>query len=246
MFTRRLAFCILALAVFSGGYLGYRFYGNPVATEESAPIAKTTQLEPNKAITATDRAFLRQTEVVSRHPREIKKRFPSLKLPAWVYKPERWNSSPINPVKVIFQQVDVVVFEAVRLLDDNMYKARPLKETMLPELGVIGDQKGVYIKNPPIPENPPDIRHHFPPRHVDPDSPDRVPKSYPLIAKIIIDQDGTPLMRLEEWIELVGGVGQAQMLLEEAGWQNSTPIETLIHQSTFEAQAPPTNRSTQR
>ena len=246
MFRRRLIFCILALVVFSGGYLGYRFYGNRVAIEESAPIAKTTQFEPSEAITAADRAFLRQAEVVSRHPREIKKRFPSLKLPAWVYKPGSWNSSPVNPLKVIFQQVDVVVFEPVRMLDDNMYRVRPLKETMLPELGVIGDQKGVYIKNPPIPEDPPDIRHHFPPRHVDPDSPDRVPKSYPLIAKMIIDQDGTPLMRLEEWIELVGGVGQAQMLLEEAGWQDSVPIETLIHQSTLEAQAPPTNRSAQK
>ena len=246
MFRRQLIFCILALAMFSGGYLGYRFYGNHVATEESAPIAKTTQFEPSEAIRATDRAFLRQAEVVNRHPREIKKRFPSLKLPAWVYRPEDRNSNPVNPVKVIFQPVDVVMFEPVRMLDANMHRVRPLKETMLPELGVIGDQKGVYIKNPPIPEDPPDIRHHFPPRHVDPDSPDRVPKSYPLIAKLIIDQDGTPLMRLEEWIELVGGVGQAQMLLEEAGWQDSVPIETLIHQSTLEAQAPPTDRSTQK
>ena len=246
MFRRRLIFGILALAVFSGSYLGYRFYGNRVATEESGPIAKTTQFEPSEAIRATDRAFLRQAEVVSRPPREIKKRFPSLKLPAWVYKPESWNSSPVNPVKVIFQQVDVVVFEAVRMLDDNMYRVQPLKETMLPELGIIGDQKGVYIKNPPIPEDPPDIRHHFPPPHVNPDSPDQVPQSYPLIAKMIIDQDGTPLMRLEEWIELVGGVGQAQILLEEAGWQDSAPIEMLIHQSTLEAQAPSTNRSTQK
>ena len=48
-------------------------------------------------------------------------------------------------------------------------------------------------------------------------------------------------MRLEDWIELVGGVGHAQTLLEEAGWQDPLPIETYLPQSTFTPETPPTN-----
>ena len=124
----------------------------------------------------------------------------------------------------------------------NIYRARALKEQVLPELGVVDGQEGVYIRNPPVPEDPPDIRYHFPPRRVDPDSPDPPPKLYPMIATMIIDRDGTTLMRLEDWIELVGGAGHAQTLLEEAGWQDPPPIETHLHHSAFTPETPPTNR----
>ena len=192
-----------------------------------------------------DRAFLWQEEAVSQLPRDIKKRFPSLKLPVWVYTPEKWNSSAVNPVNIIVLPADVVVFHAIGLPDKEMYKVRPLKENMLPELGILSGEEGVYIKNPPIPDNPPDIRDHFRSRDAARESLDLPPKSYPLIAKIIVDPEGSYLMRLEDWIELVGGEGQAQRLLEEAGWQDSVPIEALIQQSAFKAEAPPANRSIQ-
>lgn len=242
MTKRRLNLCLIAMTVFLSGYVGYRFYATRVETALSTSIVKQVQFEPNNPITATDRAFLRQAEVANQRPREIKKRIPSLKLPAWVYTPDNWTSSRVSPVKVIFRQVDVVVFKAVEMPDHKMYRARALKEKVLPELGVVDGQEGIYIENPPIPEDPPDIRDHFPPRHVDPNSPDPPPKLYPLIATIIIDRDGTTLMRLEDWIELVGGARHAQTLLEEAGWQDPLPIETYIHHSTFTPETPPTNR----
>ncbi len=242
MIKRHLNLCLIAMAVFLSGYVGYRFYATRVETALSTSIVKQVQFEPKNLITAADRAFLRQAEIVNQRSREITKRFPSLKLPAWVYTPENWNNSRVSPVKVIFQQVDMVAFEAVEMPDDNMYRARALKEKVLPELGVVGGQEGVYIRNPPVPEAPPDIHHHFPPRHMDPDSPDPPSKSYPLIATMIIDRDGTTLMRLEDWIELVGGVGHAQALLQEAGWQDTLPIETHLHHSAFIPETSPTNR----
>ena len=241
MNKRCLNLCLIAMAVLLSGYVGYRFYVTRVETALSTSIAKQVQFDPNSAITATDRAFLRQAELVSQQPREIEKRFPSLKLPAWVYTPAKWDSNRFSPIKVIFQQVDAVVFEAVEMPNHSRHGARALKEQVLPELGVVGGQEGVYIRNPPIPEAPPDIHRHFPPRDVDPDSPDPPPKSYPLIATMIIDRDGTTLMLLEDWIELVGGAGHAQTLLEEAGWQDPLPIQTYIPRSTFTPETPPTN-----
>ncbi len=242
MTKRRLNLCLIAITVFLSGYVGYRFYATRVENALSTSIVKQVQFEPNNPITDADRAFLRQAEIVNQRPREITKRFPSLKLPAWVYTPTNWNSNHFSPVKVIFEQVDVVVFEAVEMPDNNMYRARALQEKVLPELGVVDGQEGVYISNPPVPEDPPEIRHHFPPRRVDPDSPDPPSKLYPLIATMIIDRDGTTLMRLEDWIELVGGAGHAQALLQEAGWQDTLPIETHLHHSAFTPETPPSNR----
>lgn len=121
-------------------------------------------------------------------------------------------------------------------------RARGKEVRVLPELGVVDGQEGVYIRNPPVPEDPPDIHHHFPPRRVGPDSPDPPPKLYPLIATMIIDRDVTTLMRLEDWIELVGGTGHAQALLQEAGWQDPLPIETHLHHSASTPETSPTNR----
>ena len=246
MLKRHVILYTIGSALLLGAFVGYRFYDAPIETEKSGPIAESIQFEPSEEIKTVDRAFLWQEEAESQLPRDIRKRFASLKLPEWGYTPKKWGSSVSNPVKIIVLPADAVVFHAIGLPDEEMYKVRPLQEKMLPELGTLIGEEGVYIKNPPIPEDPPDVRRHFPPRHVDPDSPDRVPKSYPLIAKMIIDSDGSSLMRLEDWIELVGGEGQAQKLLEEAGWRASVPIETLIHQSTLETQGPPTNRSTQK
>lgn len=246
MLKRHVILYTIGSALLLGAFVGYRFYDAPIETEKSGPIAESIQFEPSEEIKTADRAFLWQEEAESQRPRDIRKRFPSLKLPVWAYTSEQRNSSIVNPVKIIVLPREMVAFQAIRQSDGEMYKVRPLKENILPELGTLIGEEGVYIKNPPIPEDPPDVRRHFPPRHVDPDSPDRVPKSYPLIAKMIIDSDGSSLMRLEDWIELVGGEGQAQKLLEEAGWRASVPIETLIHQSTLETQGPPTNRSTQK
>lgn len=245
MLKRYLILYIVGLAVLLGAFMGYRFYDEHIENERSRPIAESIQFEPSKEIKTVDRAILWQEEAVSQLPRDIKKPLPSLKLPVWVYTPEKWNSSVVNPVKIIVLPADVVVFHAIGLPEEEMYKVRPLQENMLPELGILTGEEGVYIKNPPLPENPPDIRDHLPPRDWTPDSPDLPPKSYPLIATMIIDSDGSYLMRLEDWIELVGGEDQAQRLLAEAGWQNSVPIEALIQQSVFKAEAPPTNRSIQ-
>ena len=245
MLKRYLILYVLGSALLLGAFMGYRFYDDHIETERSRPIAESTQFNPSEEIKAADRAFLWQEEAVSQLPRDINKRFPSLKLPVWVYTTEKWDSSVSNPVKVVVRPVDVVMFQAIGLADEEMYKVRPLKENMLPELGILSGEVGVYIKNPPIPDNPPDIRDHFRSRDAARDSPDLPPKSYPLIAKMIIDPDGSYLMRLEDWIELVGGESQAQRLLEEAGWQDYVPIEALIQQSAFKAEAPPVNRSSQ-
>ena len=243
MLTRHLILYIVGPALLLGAFMGYRFYDDHIETERS--IAESLQFDSSEEIKMADRAFLWQEEAVSQLPRDIKKRFPSLKFPVWVYTPEKWNSSAVNPVNIIVLPADVVVFHAIGLPDKEMYKVRPLKENMLPELGILSGEEGVYIKNPPIPDNPPDIRDHFRSHDAARDSLDLPPKSYPLIAKIIVDPEGSYLMRLEDWIELVGGEGQAQRLLEEAGWQDSVPIEALIQQSAFKAEASPANRSIQ-
>ena len=245
MLKRHIILYIVGPALLLGAFMGYRFYNDHIETERSRPIAESIQFESSEEIKTTARAFLWPEEAVSQLPRDIKKRLPSLKIPVWVYTPEKWNSGVVNPVKIVVLPEDVVVFQAIGLPDAETYKVRPLKENMLPELGILSGEEGVYIRNPPIPENPPDIRDHFRLRDVAPDSPDLPPKSYPLIAKIIVDPDGSYLMRLEDWIELVGGEGQAQQLLEEAGWRASVPIRTLIHHSTSEAEASSANRSTQ-
>ena len=191
MRKRHVILYTIGSALLLGAFVGYRFYDAPIETEKSGPIAESIQFEPSEEIKTADRAFLWQEEAESQLPRDIKKRFPSLKLPEWVYTPKKWGSSVSDPVKIIVLPADAVVFHAIGLPDEEMYKVRPLQEKMLPELGILIGEEGIYIKDPPIPDNPPDIRDHFPPRHVDPDSPDRVPKSYPLIAKMIIDSDGS-------------------------------------------------------
>ena len=245
MLKHYLILYIVGLAALLGAFMGYRFYDEHIENELSRPIAESIQFEPNKEIKTVDRAFLWQEEAVSQLPRDIKKRLPSLKLPVWVYTPEKWNSNVVNPVKIIVLPADGVLFHAIGLAEEEMYKVRPLEENMLQELGILTGEEGGYIKNPPIPENPSDIRDHFRSRDAARDSPDSPPKSYPLIAKMIIDSDGSYLMRLENWIELVGGEDQAQRLLEEAGWQDSVPIEALIQQSALKAEAPPASSSIQ-
>ena len=132
MNKRCLNLCLIAMAVLLSGYVGYRFYVTRVETALSTSIAKQVQFDPNNAITATDRAFLRQAEVVSQQPREIEKRFPSLKLPTWVYTPAKWDSDRFSPIKVIFQQVDVVVFEAVEMPNHSRHGARAFEGTGTP------------------------------------------------------------------------------------------------------------------
>lgn len=245
MLKRYLILYIAGLAVLLGTFMGYRFYDEHIETEGSRPIVESIQFEPSKEIKTVDRAFLWQEEAVSQLPRDVKKRLPSLQLPVWVYTPEKWNSSVVNTVKIIVLPADVVGFHAIGLPDEETHTVRSLQENMLPESGILTGEEGVYIKNPPIPENPPNIREHLPPRDSAPDSPDLPPKSYPLIATMFIASDGSYLMRIENWIELVGGEDQAQRLLEEAGWQDSVPIEALIQQSALKAEAPPANSSIQ-
>lgn len=245
MSKRHLILYTIALAVPLSAYVGYRFYDNRVAAGKSIRTAKVAQFETGEDIQAADRAFLRQAEAVRQLPRDIKTHLPSSKLPVWVYTPAQWDSSVVNPVKVIVLPMEAVAFHALRLPDGKAYKARPLKEQRLPALGVISGHEGIYIKNPPIPENPPEFRSDSPRWDVPSDSSDVPPNSYPLIATFVIDQDGTPLMRLEDWIKLVGGAGRAKALLDEAGLPDSIAVETLIHQSTVTAEPPNANRFSQ-
>ena len=68
MTKRRLNLCLIAMAVFLSGYVGYRFYVTRVETALSTSTVKQVQFEPNNPIKAPDRAFLRQAEIVNQRP----------------------------------------------------------------------------------------------------------------------------------------------------------------------------------
>lgn len=58
-------------------------------------------------------------------------------------------------------------------------------------------------------------------------------------GEIVIESGETSVTQLGDWIESVGGVGRAQALVEELGWPDSVPIDSVIIRSTFKAEPPP-------
>ena len=50
---------------------------------------------------------------------------------------------------------------------------------------------------------------------------------------LIESGDDTSLMQLKDWIKSVGGAARAQALVEELGWPDSVPIDSVIIRSTF-------------
>lgn len=208
MYKRRFIFCIIALIAVFGTVAGYRFYENRVKPIPAAPGI-------NQGLESTDRAFLRQTGSVSHLPREIAKRFPSLKPPVWTYMAEKKDSRTVDSVKVILLTTNVVEFNATKLPEGKAYRLPLPEEKTLLERDIINDLEGVYIIFT-TPENTPDI----PPRILEESL---VP--YPLIARFLNEQDDTSLMEFGDWIKSVGGAARAQSLLEAAGLSDSIRIE---------------------
>jgi hypothetical protein len=188
MSKRRLIFCIIALAVFFSAYMGYKLYENRI---ESIPIAKTIQFKANEGFESTDRAFLNRTEAVRQLPRNIEKQPLSLNLPVWTYTPAKWDSSAVDPVKVIALPTDVGEFHAIKLPDGKTYRLPLPKEKMVLEGDIISDQEVIYIRIFTTPENTPEIRFDDPIFSFDDPMSDEPPIPYPLIAKFLNKQDDT-------------------------------------------------------
>lgn len=58
-------------------------------------------------------------------------------------------------------------------------------------------------------------------------------------GEIVIESGETIVTQLGDWIESVGGVGRAQALVEELGWPDSVPIDSVIIRSTFKSEPRP-------
>lgn len=221
MYRRRLIFCIVALIALFGIFAGYRFYEN-----RAKPIPATGVI--NKGLEARDRAFLRRTQSVSQLPREIAKRFPSLKSPVWTQTAEKGDSGTVDSVKVIALATNGVGFNATKLPEGKAYRLPLPEEKILLERDIISDREEVY-RIFTTPENTPE----FPSPNLDEfpipfDVPieEESPVPYPLIAKFLNKQDDDSLAEFADWIKSVGGAARAQSLLEAAGLSDSIRIET--------------------
>ena len=219
MSKRCLIFSALLLAVLFSVYVGYRFHDNRV---KPIPIGAATQFESGEEIESTNRAFLQRAEAVDQMPRDIKKRFPSLKPPAWTYTPKKWDGGGVDSVQVVALATDVVGFHATKLPNGNTYRLPLPKERVLLEGDIISDQEVIYIRIFTTPENTPE----FPPSFHELRIPSDVPIPYPLIAKAFDSPDDATLTQLRDWIKSVGGAARAQSLLEAAGLSDSIRIET--------------------
>ena len=208
MYKRRLIFFPPALVALLGAYLGYRLYENRIK-----PIPAPGVI--NKGLESADRAFLRQTRSVSQLPREIAKRFPSLKPPVWTYIAEEGDSRTVDSVKVILLTTNGVGFNATKLLEGKAYRLPLPEEKTLLKHDIISDREEVY-RIFTTPENTPE----FPPPSLD-----EFPVPYPLIARFLNEQDNTSLMEFGDWIKSVGGAARAQSLLEAVGLSDSIRIE---------------------
>ena len=209
MYKRRLIFFPPALVALLGAYLGYRLYENRIK-----PIPAPGVI--NKGLESADRAFLRQTRSVSQLPREIAKRFPSLKPPVWTYIAEKGDIGPAESVKIIALTTNVVEFNVIKLPEGKAYRLPLPEEKTLLEQEIFSDREEVYIIFT-TPENTPE----FPPPSLD-----DFPVPYPLIAKFLNERDDTSLMEFGDWIKSVGGAARAQSLLEAAGLSDSIRIQT--------------------
>ena len=134
---RHLIFSALLLAVLFSAYIGYRFHENRV---KPIPIGKATQFESGEEIEPTNRAFLQRSEAVDQMPRDIKKRFPSLKLSAWTYTPKKWDGGGVDSVQVVALATDAVGFHATKLPDGSTYRLPLPKERVLLKGDIISDQ----------------------------------------------------------------------------------------------------------
>ena len=220
MSKHRLIFSALLLAVLFSAYIGYRFHDNRV---KPIPIEKATQFKSGKEIESTNRAFLQRAEAVDQMPRDIKKRFPSLKSPAWTYTPKKWDGGAVDSVQVVALATDVVGFHATKLPDGNTYRLPLPKDRILLDGDVISDQEVIYIRIFTTPENTPDIT---PPSFDKLRVPEESPIPYPLIAKAFDSPDDATLGQLRDWIKSVGGAARAQSLLEAAELSDYIRIET--------------------
>ena len=216
MFKRRFIFYSIALAVFFGAYVGYRFYENRA---KSTPAPEGTY----ERIESTGRTFLQREETVTQLPRNVARRSSSLTPPVWAYTPEKWESGAIDSIKVIASETDVVGFHAPELSDRPAYQLPLPKEKTLLEGNVIGAQQ-VILTIFTTPENTPELP--LPSFH-ELQIPSDVPIPYPLIAKAFDSPDDAALTELGDWIKSVGGAARAQSLIEAAGLANSIRIETV-------------------
>ena len=215
MSKRPLICYTIALAAFFSAYVGYKLHENHT---KPPPVAK----HANERRESMNRAFLQGEETVTQLPREVGKRFPSLKLPIWTYTPERWDRAAADSVKVIALATDVVGFHATKLPDGKSYRLPLPKEKTLLDGDIISNQETTYIILT-TPENTPDFP---PPSFDDLRIPDESPIPYPLIAKILNSPDDASLTELGDWIKSVGGAARAQSLFEAAGLSDSIRIET--------------------
>ena len=215
MSKRRLICYIIALATFFGAYVGYKLHEN---RPKPPPVAKGT----NERLESMNRAFLQRAESVNQAPREVTKRFPSLKLPVWTYTPEKLDSSTVDSGKAIALVSEIIEFHLTRLPDAKAYQLPLPEEKTLLAGDITSAQEVIYLifttpEN--TPEFPPPSLHELQIRS-------DVPIPYPLIAKAFDSRDDASLTQLRDWIESVGGAARAQSLLEAAGLSDSIRIET--------------------
>lgn len=142
----------------------------------------------------------------------------------------------------------VVAFDTVGMSDRQ---TPPLKEIILAEREMIGVHEEPRKTIPAIPPDPdfPRLPHPLP---VFFEHATKLHKSRQLgismlklelkIAdgEVVIESGEISVTRLGDWIESVGGVGRAQALVEELGWPDSVPVDSVIIQSTFKAEPLPT------
>ena len=250
MFKRRFMFYIIVLAVLFSAYTGYRFYENHVKPTQAG---KAIQFEANEGLKSIDRAFLQRAEPVSQLPRKVAKQSPSLAPPVWTYTPEKWDSGAVDSVQATAPPTDVVDFYTVGMPNGQTYRAPLPKGQTLSAGKMINIYEGIYTTSHPIPPDPtpPDILM-LP--HPLPNFFEYATKIYTsrqlgismaelevkiANGEIIIESGEISVTQLEDWIQSVGGVGRAQALVEELGWPDSVPIDSVIIRSTFKAEPPP-------
>ena len=221
MSKRRLICYIIALAVFSSAYVGYKLHESHT---KSTRATTADQLDASAGLGLLDHTFLQRQESANQLTREIAKRFPSLKLPVWTYTPEKLESSAVDSVKAIALVNKSVEFHPTRLPDARAYRLPLPEEKTLLAGDIISAQEVIYIIFT-TPENTPDFP---PPSFHELQIPSDVPIPYPLIAKAFDSPDDAALTQLRDWIKSVGGAARAQSLIEAAELADSIRIETVM------------------
>ena len=215
MFKRGFIFYSIALAIFFGAYVGYRFHENRA---KSTPAPEDT----HGRIESTDRTFLQREETVTQLPRNVARPSSSRTPPVWAYTPEKLVGNRVDSVKTTALVTEVVEFQGTKLPEEKVYRLPPPEERTLLAGDIISAHEVIYIIFT-TPENTPEFP---PPSFHELQIPADVPIPYPLIAKAFDSPGDAALTELGDWIKSVGGAARAQSLIEAAGLSDSIRIET--------------------